>query len=268
MTFLGDYHVHTPYCPHGSQDAWRAYIEKAISKGLTEISFTEHAPLPESFSDPVPLKDSAMNWSDLDDYLKQGHQLKNEYKHAMKINVGFEIDFIEDYEDQTRLFLDTYHPHIDDAILSVHMLKAPNQNYYCLDYSTENFKSMINSFGSIDQVYQAYYKTVLQSIEADLGTHKPTRIGHMTLVRKFQEKFPNQKIYIDLIESILNQIKRHDYQLDVNTAGLYKPDCLELYPSRSILQKAKEMDITLTPGSDAHESKNIARGFEHIMTFS
>ena len=42
-----DGHIHTPYCPHGTLDPFQNYIEKAIQNDFQEISFTEHAPLPD-----------------------------------------------------------------------------------------------------------------------------------------------------------------------------------------------------------------------------
>ncbi len=67
-----DGHVHTKYCPHGSDDNIEDYIEEAIKYKLDEISFTEHLPLPENFIDPSPLKDSAMKLEEMESYLKEG----------------------------------------------------------------------------------------------------------------------------------------------------------------------------------------------------
>lgn len=39
-----DAHIHTPFCPHGSKDALKQYVEKALERGFTSITFTEHAP--------------------------------------------------------------------------------------------------------------------------------------------------------------------------------------------------------------------------------
>lgn len=66
-----DGHVHTKYCPHGSDDNIEDYIEEAIKYKLDEISFTEHLPLPENFIDPSPLKDSAMKLEEMESYLKR-----------------------------------------------------------------------------------------------------------------------------------------------------------------------------------------------------
>src|SRR5699024_4968598 len=139
MKIIGDYHVHTPFCPHGTNDAWEDYILKAIAMGLAEISFTEHAPLPQSFTDPVPEQDSAMTLYQIESYFQQGEALKLKYQDQIKINIGFEVDYIEGYEQETKQFLDRYGKRIDDAILSVHMLKFDNGEYVCLDYSEQEF---------------------------------------------------------------------------------------------------------------------------------
>ena len=64
-----DGHIHTPYCPHGTLDPFHVYIEKAIQNNFQEISFTEHAPLPENFIDPTPDQDSGMDIKQLEQYI-------------------------------------------------------------------------------------------------------------------------------------------------------------------------------------------------------
>ena len=46
-----DGHIHSPYCPHGSKDSFDDYINEAIKKGIKEITFTEHLPVPNNFMD-------------------------------------------------------------------------------------------------------------------------------------------------------------------------------------------------------------------------
>ena len=35
-----DGHVHSPFCPHGSKDEFRYYIEELCKKGFQSVSFT------------------------------------------------------------------------------------------------------------------------------------------------------------------------------------------------------------------------------------
>ena len=39
MNIERDGHVHSPYCPHGSNDSFEKYITEAITKGIKEITF-------------------------------------------------------------------------------------------------------------------------------------------------------------------------------------------------------------------------------------
>ncbi|MDX8047061.1 histidinol-phosphatase HisJ [Gracilibacillus sp. S3-1-1] len=264
MQFDGDYHVHTQFCPHGSDDTIEQYIETAIQKGLKEITFTEHAPLPSEFVDPTPDKDSAMAWEDVERYIAIIERCKKTYESQIKINLGFELDYIEGYEDAITSFLKTYGPYIDDAILSVHMLRTPDGRYVCIDFSDTEFAKIIRLFGSIEAVYDKYYQTVEKAIVADLGPYKPNRIGHLTLIHKYQRKYAVDGSYTVTIERLLDLIVQRDLELDINTAGLYKADCLELYPPQSIINKALAKGIRWKPGSDSHSAETIARGFDQL----
>ncbi|TYR82141.1 histidinol-phosphatase HisJ [Priestia megaterium] len=260
-----DRHIHTPFCPHGSQDSLQQYVEKAITLGFSEISFTEHAPLPSGFIDPTPKQDSGMNPGDLEHYLREVQAIKTEYKHNIKINIGLEVDFIDGFESETTCFLDQYGPYLDDSILSVHFLRKDGC-YFCLDYSEDAFAHIVQKFGDVSKVYGKYYETLLKSIQADLGMYKPNRIGHMTLVHKFQKRFPCHDSFSTMIATILNEIKKYNLQLDYNGAGLFKPLCQETYPSPSIVEMARQKKIPLIYGSDAHCAKDVGQGYSQLRS--
>lgn len=258
-----DGHVHTPFCPHGTGDPFEAYIEKAIELGLRGITFTEHAPLPEGFVDPTPDKDSGMPLEKMEAYLETLTHLKLKYQTQIAIHIGLEVDYIEDFEDETRSFLSKWGRHLDDAILSVHFLRF-QEEYFCLDFSPEMFSEIIDKAGSLAAVYEKYFHTVKQSILANLGEYKPKRIGHLTLVRKFQKQFPYEKMYSAAILELLDLIKWKGYELDYNGAGLTKPLCKEAYPSAWIVNEAVKRGIPLIYGSDAHSAAGLGQGFQQL----
>ncbi|WP_117160806.1 histidinol-phosphatase HisJ [Paraliobacillus sp. X-1268] len=264
MQVTGDFHVHTNFCPHGSSDLMEEYVLKAIEQDLDYISFTEHAPLPVNFTDPTPANDSAMKLDDVKSYLKEGNRLKLKYQEKITIYIGFEVDFIEGYQEETEKFLNRYGTFIDDAILSVHMLKAPNGKYVCLDYSVEEFARIIGLFGSVEAIYKKYYQTVKQAITQDMGRYKPTRIGHLTLIEKFVKLFPTTTSFDYQTDELLYLIKEKEYQLDLNTAGLYKEHCMRIYPNQSVITKANQLSIPFVIGSDSHVSRTIGRGFDAL----
>lgn len=258
-----DGHVHTHFCPHGTKDPFESYVEKALSLGYNEISFTEHAPLPDQFIDPTPLRDSAMKKSDIGDYFEEIAKLKEKYAGVIKINAGLEVDYIEGYEKEIAQFLGEIGPKLDDAILSVHFLKDAS-GYSCVDYSPDHFGSMISSYGSVEGIYEHYYRTLLKSVYSDLGPYKPKRIGHITLVKKFQLKYPVGRPFSEEISLVLRAIKEQGCELDYNGAGTAKPLCREPYPPAEIIEEAVSLGIPLVYGSDAHHSKELGQGFDMI----
>lgn len=258
-----DGHIHTRFCPHGTKDSIEAYVERALSLGLEEISFTEHAPLPDGFTDPTPLQDSAMSKDDLDEYFAVINKAKEKYAGKIIIRTGFEVDYIEGFESETAQFLNQVGPMLDDAILSVHFLKS-DDGYDCVDYSPEHFKKMINDYGSVENIYENYYRTLLKSIVADLGPFKPKRVGHITLVHKFRLKFPVLKSFNHEIDVILKEIKRQGYELDYNGAGMAKPLCRQPYPPADVIEKALSYEIPLVYGSDAHQAKELGQGWDAL----
>ncbi|MEH7387656.1 histidinol-phosphatase HisJ, partial [Bacillus sp. JJ1521] len=256
-------HIHSPFCPHGTKDGFEDYITCAIQLGFEEISFTEHAPLPARFVDPTPGKDSGMDPNELENYITVLTDLQKKFASEIKINIGLEVDYIEGYEEDTKAFLNEYGRYLNDSILSVHFLKNGNQ-YYCLDYSPDTFATMIQDYSSVEAVYEAYYDTLHCSVTSDLGQFKPKRIGHMTLVHKFQKKFPTSKSFTYKINEILDRIADLGLSLDYNGAGINKPLCREVYPPQQIIREAIKRKIPLVYGSDAHSRKDLNQGFDAL----
>lgn len=260
---MRDGHVHSPFCPHGTKDPFDTYIEQAITLGYKSISFTEHAPLPSQFHDPTPDKDSGMDPLLLIDYLKELHKLRDRYKSEIQIEVGLEVDYIEGFEKETTEFLQTYGHYLTDSILSVHFLKVENK-YICMDFSDQSFKELVNVAGNIEKVYHLYYETVKKAIRSDLGSFKPKRLGHLTLVRKFQLLYPRPTTENTLVNQVLEEVKKADMALDYNGAGWIKSHCKETYPSIDIARKAYQMGIPLVYGSDAHQAKDLHQGWDQV----
>ncbi|WP_202078557.1 histidinol-phosphatase HisJ [Caldalkalibacillus salinus] len=258
-----DAHTHSPFCPHGSQAALESYIEQAIRKGFERYSITEHAPLPQGFTDPVPQQDSAMRMCDLEPYLYECERLKKKYQSEIEILTGLEIDYITGYEAQTQALLEHVGPQLDDAILSVHFLPV-GQHWTCLDYSADQFSTdLIPFYGTVDDVYLQYYNTLEKAVLADLGTYKPKRIGHITLIEKFKQIFrpKNKDKWWGQLMYVLDLVRKYGYTLDFNTAGLRKEHCRDIYPSEDVLQEALKLDIPFIYGSDAHDPKDVGSEF-------
>ena len=86
--YLKDGHIHTPYCPHGTDDSFEEYVQKAIQVGVDEISFTEHFPLPEGFEDPAPAKDSSIELDKMESYINDVKKIKEKFQSSRQITIG------------------------------------------------------------------------------------------------------------------------------------------------------------------------------------
>lgn len=262
-----DGHVHTPFCPHGSNDTFEKYIERAISLGIKGISFTEHAPLPKNFADPAPAKDSAMPYSDLHHYFQKLQEVKKTYKKFITIKTGLEIDFIEGYELETEQLLREVWPELDDAILSVHFLQIEGK-HFCMDYDENVFEEMVRKSGSLASVYRQYFSVVIKSVKHSFKSFQPLRIGHITLAKKFQKLFQADFSIEEDINNILLNISERGMALDYNGAGVVKPFCGEPYPPSWIIKKAHKRKIPLVYGSDAHSAKGLGQGLEQLDPYA
>ncbi|AVK60878.1 histidinol-phosphatase [Lactobacillus sp. CBA3605] len=272
---LMDGHTHTELCPHGSGEATEKMIQRAIQLGMQKYCITEHAPLPPEFKQQYAgrltgFTTASLTLAMVPDYLKLARALQKKYASKLEISVGFEVDFLPDQVAWTRAFLNEYGPQTQENILSVHFMQGKDQKFWCLDDTLTDFKAGFKAWLKQPQMlFNQYYQTVLASVLADLGPTTPQRIGHMSLIRKFQDRFnltaPLDAINLALVDEILDQIKWQNREIDLNLAGLFKPFCNDFYPGNQILARAKKRDIPLIYGSDAHDIQSVGQG-QHLAT--
>lgn len=266
-----DGHTHTEFCPHGTHDDVEEMILKAIELDFDEYSIVEHAPLSSDFmkntaGDKEAVTTASMAMSDLPYYLKKMNQMKNKYASDLLIHIGFEVDYLIGYEDFTRDFLNEYGPEMDDGVLSLHFLEGQG-GFRSIDFSAEDYnEGIVQFYGGFEQAQLAYLEGVKRSVEADLGSFKPRRIGHISLCQKFQQFFgANGHDFSEEViagfQEVLALVKKRDYELDFNTAGLFKPLCGETYPPKEIVTLAKELQIPFVYGSDSHGVQDVGRGY-------
>ncbi|UVI31044.1 histidinol-phosphatase HisJ [Paenibacillus spongiae] len=264
-----DGHTHTEFCYHGSGEKAELYVAQAIKSGFGMYSLTEHTPLPSQLSRQIPngpelIAELAMPDHELPQYLGMAEELKAKYKSQIELLVGLEVDYIPGMESYTRQLLDNCGNRLEDGVLSVHFLPGKN-GWRCVDYKPDDFKDgLIDYYGSVEKVYEAYYEAIEQSVEADLGPNKPRRIGHLTLIHKYQDIYRPQDpdCCRDTILRILNKIKEREMELDFNVAGLFQPACNEIYPSDWILREAYRLGIPMVYGSDSHRVEHVGRGYD------
>lgn len=250
-----DGHIHTSFCPHGSKDPFEAYVQKAIRLGREEITFTEHFPLPKGVTTESFTRECSLLEEEIELYFKDLRRIKAEFEGRIKINIGFEVDYVEGFEEQIRALLNVYGEQVEDAILSVHFVKYQDV-YYAID-ELEDFEKLLEIAGNLEIVYDLYFRTVLKSIEADLGEFKPKRIGHPSLIRIFNRKHAIEYDDKGLFKEIALKMAERGYEFDWNVAGLRKAYCGETYPSGRLLETLKQYGVNWVGGSDSHEASQM-----------
>ncbi len=260
---LRDGHIHSPFCPHGTPDSLESYVEEGLKHGLTEMSFTEHMPFPEYFLDDRKFQDEcATPKSFMMNYINAVQELKEKYKNKIKINIGMEVDFLDGLEEKSVELLNEYGPYMEDGLLSVHFIKIGDK-FTDID-GKEGFKRAVDYYGSVEKVYDKYYETLIKAVEYDLGKYKPKRIGHPNLIRIFNKLFPIEYLNCEILERLAKAIKLRDYEVDINTSGLRKPYCGEVYVSGIFKDLVEKYEIRRVYGSDSHTSKDVAKDFENL----
>ena len=86
----------------------------------------------------------------------------------------------------------------------------------------------------------------------------------MSLCRKYRKELEHgeEPGAGELIGECLDQIRARGFELDFNTAGLYKSLCNEFYPGETIAAEAARRGIPLVYGSDAHSVEQVGRAYE------
>lgn len=236
-----DYHIHSKLCRHGYGEIYE-YVEAAITKGLTEIGFSEHIPIPD-LDDPT----GRMVIDDWDKYVNDVFKSRELYP-EISIKFGIEADYIPVHMDYIARFIKEYP--FDYVIGSIHFLED-------WDFSNLTLLYRLDEFG-VNRLYQRYYELIVEAAVTGLYDI----IGHLDLPKKIGKQ-PS----IDISEKITNalySIKQGNLALDVNTSGIRK-EPKEIYPRKDILEQAFQLGIPVVLGSDAHQPDEVAADFDKAI---
>jgi len=239
MIPISDYHMHTPLCGHAIGQT-HEYVEKAISIGLDEIGFSDHAPFI-----PHRLPGITMDPSQLPDYQKMLEDLRLRFASQIKIKIGIEADFLPGYEEKTREQLSGY-PY-DYVYGSVHFIES-----WAFDNPDE-----INGWDEKDTnaIYYEYYDYLERSAQTGLFDI----LAHVDLVKKFGHR-PSKDL-TGKIQDTAEILKESKVAIEINTSGLRKP-VKEIYPSLDVLKIYCQVGVPIVFGSDAHRPEDVGADFD------
>lgn len=261
-----DGHTHSEFCRHGSGERTAEMVERAIELGFKRYSITEHAPLPPGVMDePELAAEFTLLPDELDEYFKHLSEIKKKYTGKIDVLAGLEIDYIAGYEHHINSFIEKCKPYLDDLLVSVHMIEGKS-GMAPIDFTPEVFaEELVDYYGSIEQVHQAYWSVVEAMIDHRFNTKLSKRIGHLGLINKFIKKFPlehDSRFYETFLDDLFKKIKLNGWHLDYNVAGLNKELFQDLYISEEMLNYCRKYGVQLVYGSDAHDVKSVGQFYE------
>ncbi|MBD3224622.1 MAG: histidinol-phosphatase HisJ family protein [Caldithrix sp.] len=235
-----DYHMHTSLCKHAS-GTMEAYVEAAIQRGLQEIAFTDHCPLPDDFD-----LAHRMHRDDLNTYVSEVQRLQKVYP-EVDIKLGIEADFYDGFEHYLVDLFDQYP--FDIILMSVHFIRHwPDDNWaFSYHFPGRSFK----------QIYSDYLQAVKRGIETGIFDV----IAHLDLIKSPDEPLLNHNA--DEVQTIMKRANAKGMAIEINTSGLHK-HIEEVFPSLNMLPLIDETGIPITLGSDAHKPDHVGYEFNYI----
>ena len=251
MTTLSNLHMHTIFSD--GKNTAEEYVAAALEKGFDSIGFSDHGPAPyDSCQLPLEMVPA---------YLDELECLKQKYANQIEIYTGIETDYYNP------ICAPLNRKDFDYIIGSVHFIKAPDDNLYCIDYLPEYVEQLIELFGGAAEMVREYYKLV-----ADTAlTQKPDILGHMDLIKKLNLMNcffnPAEKWYCAIVDEAIDSIAQSDCIVEVNTGGIGRGYLNEPYPSEYILKRLYAQKVPVTITSDAHTIDKLDCAFDAVRQF-
>ena len=195
--------------------------------------------------------DWRMKASELDLYVAKVEQARRDYP-GLSVKLALEVDYLPGYEDWVRDLAGRHR--WDYFIGSVH--------YISPSWAIDNpFQLAEWKKHEPIEVWTAYFERLTSAAESRLFDI----IGHADLCKKFSF-YPKQDC-TQLFSRFLDAAHRNGVAIELNTAGLRK-DCKEIYPSRQIVQMARERNLAITFGSDAHAPGEVGMNFNEAIALA
>jgi histidinol-phosphatase (PHP family) len=233
-----DYHMHTPLCRHATGDPVE-YVEEAMRKGLPEIGFADHNPMPEHFDD------WRMEMDELPRYFEMVEEARERVP-GFPIRLGLECDFIPGQEEWITKLAGM--AQWDYLIGSVHYIRpgwAVDNPAYVGRYHDK----------PPEELWEMYWRAAEKCARSRLFDF----IAHPDLVKIFGARPAGEldKYY----EPVIAALAECGGAFEINTAGLRKP-VHEMYPALGFLKLARAAGVPLVINSDAHAPGQVGMDFE------
>lgn len=238
---MKDFHVHTNIS-HDGKSTILEYLEIAESKGVDEITFTEHYDIYDGI-------DTNLKTLDVDYYEKE---YKDKTKNSnIRTNFGIEIGLQPDIKDIVSNMVSKHN--FDFIIGSSHITCKKDM---AMD------KSFFDGL-TRHEAYLKYFKEVLENIK--IYDNEFDVYGHLDYVVRYggySDKNISYEEFKDILDEILITLINKNKGIEINTSGI-RYGLNTTHPNIDILKRYKELGgKIITVGSDAHALEDLAADFD------
>ena len=248
-----NHHTHSYFCD--GSFAPEEYVTEALRLGFSTLGFSSHAPVP--FPNTFALKEERRK-----EYQLAIRELQHRYIDQLEIFLGLEIDYIPGVSRDFDFYRKDMR--LDFVIGGVHLVKSEAAELWFIDGpSYEKYDSGLEEIfhGDIRKGVKTYYQSVCDMIT----TQKPDIVAHIDKIkmhnggRFFREDEP---WYVAMVDEMLEVIAQSDCIVEINSRGIYKKRCPDLFPSLAILKKLHRLKVPITFSSDAHAPAELNIGLD------
>ena len=238
-----DYHTHNVRCGH-ARGTIADYVHRAEEVGVREIACTDHLPIDDRFG-----VESRMPVAEFSAYLDEVQEAADAA--SLPVLLGVEADYYRGCEASLESMLNR-HP-FDVVLGSVHF-----RDYF----STDPIRRGVSDPDHPEALWNEYFTLVAELARTQLYDI----VGHIDLPKRFGMSTDPALIERSAGKA-LDAIAEAGMAIEINTSGAIHP-MQEVYPGLTLLRWARERDIPLTFGSDAHDPHRVGDGFADAVALA
>ena len=248
-----NYHSHTYRCGHADLDMKdEDYIKEYIEMGFEKIAFTDHCPEKNKIDKRPNIR---MEYEQKNEYIDTIKKLKEKYKNKIKIEVGYEIEYIPGDEENLRELKNE----ADKIILGQHFVYDNNKNLKYIGQSEFSDEELIK--------YSEY-------IQKAMKLKLPNIIAHPDMYMMNRKEFG--KIENEVAKIICESAEKYDIPLEINLNNIFAKTYYEnrklnndsfekqkeklknvFYPCKDFWKVASNYNIKVLYGIDTHHKGQI-----------
>jgi histidinol-phosphatase (PHP family) len=221
------------------------YARVACAKGVQEICFTPHIPLP-GFRPGFCSDRLRMDEREFDAYLDELEKTRAAFP-DLTILSGVEADYIPSMEGYLEHFISAYA--FDFVLMSIHFVSEWKGDEWVFDFGKRR---------TLPSAYRDYFVEMARGIETGLFDC----VAHLDLIK--QPGKPVLATNRDEVEAVLDACVARGMSVEINTSGMRK-SIAEAYPCDQIVRLMIDKGVDIVTGSDAHSPAQVGMYFDRLI---